>query len=138
MRKQGAVCEMQESPWVQKITAHTGRVFEHSGSFLTVLGAVMFFAGVIAIVEFPCSAAVPVIFAGILAEAGLSALSYLSYIGLFILFYLLDEILIFAIAAYRLKIWMTNGTFTKWAVLGEALILIGIGVFYAGALLGVL
>jgi thiol-disulfide isomerase/thioredoxin len=135
MRKQGAVCQFSESPWIQKITEQTGKAFENPRGVLGLFGAVIVFATVVAVVEFPCSAAVPVIFAGILADMGLSTLSYLSHIGLFVLFYMLDEIVIFGIAAYKLKLWMMNGTFTKWAVLGEAVLLIGIGVFYLGTLL---
>ena len=87
--------------------------------------------------NFPCSAAVPVVFAGMLVEAGLSTTSYLAHIALFVLFYMLDELIIFGVAAYRLKLWMTSGAFTKWAVLAEALILILIGLWYLSTILGV-
>jgi len=136
MLKQGAVCELQQSPLINKLMEHTGSVFTRRGKLLTAASAVLVFAAVVAVVEFPCSAAVPLVFAGILADAGLSTVSYLSHIGLFVLFYMLDELFVFGIAAYRLKLWMTSGTFTKWAVLGEAAILIGIGGWYLGAALG--
>jgi hypothetical protein len=60
----------------------------------------------------------------------------IAYIALFVLFYMLDEIIIFAIAAYRLKLWMTSGTFTKYAVLAEAIILIIISAIFIGPLIG--
>lgn len=138
MSKQGAVCQLQESPFIAKLSEHTSRAFEHPGRLLSVFGAVLAFAAVVAIVEFPCSAAVPVVFAGILAETGMSTVAYLLHIGLFVLFYLLDELIIFGIAAYKLKLWMMNGTFTKWAVLAEGLILLAIGVFYALGIAGLL
>ncbi len=136
MQKEGAVCEMQESKIVNSLMSKTTSAFENKTKILAVLGSVFVFAAVLAIVEFPCSAAVPVVFAGVLSDAGLKTLGYLSYISLFVLFYMLDEIIIFGIAAYKLKLWMTNGKFTKYAVLAEALILIGIGVFYVGIVLG--
>jgi thiol-disulfide isomerase/thioredoxin len=138
MKTQGAQCELQESKLITKMMSHTTAAFEQKTKFFGIVAAVLFFAAVVAVVEFPCSAAVPVVFAGILAEAGMSTVAYLSHIGLFVLFYLLDEIIIFGIAAYRLKLWMTSGTFTKYAVLAEALILLGIGVFYLGATVGLL
>lgn len=138
MRKMGAVCEMQESPLINRLMERTGTAFENKARLLEVLGAVLVFAAVLAIVEFPCSAAVPVVFAGMLVDAGLSTFAYLAHIGLFILFYMLDEIIIFAIAAYKLKLWMMNGSFTKSAALAEALILFGIGLWYLGTIVGVL
>jgi len=138
MRSQGAVCQLQESPFIARLSEHTSRAFEHPGRLLSVFGAVLVFAAVVAIVEFPCSAAVPVVFAGILADTGMSTLAYLLHIGLFVIFYLLDELIIFGIAAYKLKLWMLNGTFTKWAVLAEGVILFAIGLFYALGMLGLL
>lgn len=136
MRGEGAVCTFTESKWITKVTERTGKAFEDTTRLLSVFSAVVVFAAVVAIVEFPCSAAVPLVFAGILADAGLSFVGYLGHIGLFVLFYMLDELIIFGLAAYRLKLWMTSGAFTKWAVLGEALILLGIGVYYLGTFIG--
>ncbi len=138
MRTQGPVCDMQESTLIQRLMDRTSSVFEQKTQLLGVLGAVMVFATVLAIVEFPCSAAVPVVFAGMLADAGLSTGAYLGHIGLFVLFYMLDELIIFGVAAYRLKLWMMNGSFTKNAALAEALILLGIGAWYLSTLLGLL
>lgn len=135
MRKQGALCELQESKLINRLMEKTGKALQDNTKLLGLIGIVLVFAAVVAIVEFPCSAATPLIFAGILADSGLSTLAYLLHIGLFIIFYMLDEILIFAIAAYRLKLWMTSGTFTKYAVLAEALILIVIGGIYLNATL---
>ncbi|MBP9749700.1 MAG: hypothetical protein KBD21_03140 [Candidatus Pacebacteria bacterium] len=136
MRGQGAVCTFQESTWITKVTERTGKAFENATRLVSVLGSVVVFAAVVAIVEFPCSAAVPLVFAGMLADAGVSTVAHMAYIGLFVLFYMLDELIIFGLAAYRLKLWMMNGTFTKWAVLGEALILLSIGLLYLGTFLG--
>jgi len=136
MRKQGPLCEFQESKLINRFMERTENAFQNNTKLLGILGTVLVFAAVVAIVEFPCSAAVPVVFAGMLAEAGLSTVAYLSHIALFVLFYLLDEIVIFGIAAYRLKLWMTSGTFTKYAVLGEALILMFIGAYYLATMFG--
>jgi hypothetical protein len=138
MRKMGAVCEMQDSPLINRLMERTGRAFEDRTKLLGILGAVLVFATVLAIVEFPCSAAVPVVFAGMLADAGMSTASYLMHIGLFILFYMLDELLIFSVAVYKLKLWMMNGSFTKNATAAEALILFAIGFWYLGTLFGLL
>ena len=134
MMKQGAVCELQESKLINSMMQRTGKAFEDNTKLLSLIGSVLLFAAVIAIVEFPCSAATPLVFAGILSSSGISMMMQTVYIGVFVLFYMLDEIIIFAIAAYRLKLWMTSGTFTKYAVLTEAVILIGIGLLYVSPL----
>ncbi len=136
MRGEGSVCTFSESKWITMVTERTGRAFEDTTRLVSVFASVVVFAAVVAIVEFPCSAAVPLVFAGILANAELSTIANFGYISLFVLFYMLDELVIFGLAAYRLKLWMTSGTFAKWAVLGEALILLGIGVYYLGTFLG--
>jgi hypothetical protein len=138
MRNAGAICEMQESPFINRLMERTGHAFEHNTTLVGVLGAVLMFAAVLAVIEFPCSAAVPVVFAGVLADAGLSTFSYLAHIALFVLFYRLDELIIFAVAAYKLKLWMMSGSFTKRAALAEALILLGIGAWYLSTLLGII
>ncbi len=135
MRKQGAVCELSESPLIARLSAHTAHAFTDKTALLSLLGLVALFALVVAVVEFPCSAAVPVAFAALLADAGVSTVSYLTHIALYVFMYMLDELIIFGVAAWRLKLWMTSGSFTKWAVLAEAFILLGIGVWYAVALL---
>jgi thiol-disulfide isomerase/thioredoxin len=130
MLKHGAVCEFQESKIVARLMEKTGKAFEDNTKLFTLLGSVLLFAFVLTVVEFPCSAATPLVFAGVLSGSGIGTFSKVMYIALFILFYMLDEIIVFAVAAYRLKIWMTNGKFTKYAVLAEALILIIIGLVY--------
>jgi len=130
MRKEGAVCQLQESRLIARLMEKTGRSFKDNTKILALVGVVLLFATVVAVVEFPCSAATPLIFAGILADTGLSTIAYISHIALFVLFYMIDEIFIFTIAAYRLKLWMTNGAFTKYAVLAEAVILFAIGGVY--------
>jgi len=136
MRKQGAMCELSESKFINKLMERTGKAFEDNTKLLGLLGVVLLFSAVLTIVEFPCSAATPLVFAGVLSSAGLSMSTQIAYIALFVLFYMLDEIIIFAIAAYRLKLWMTSGTFTKYAVLAEAIILIIISAIFIGPLIG--
>ncbi len=135
MQKTGAVCTMAELPLLTRLSDRTMRAFTDKTALLGLLGLVVAFAAVVAMVEFPCSAAVPVAFAALLADAGLTGLGYLSHIALFVFAYMLDELVIFGIAAWRLKLWLSSGAFTKWAVLAEAFILLGIGVWYLLALL---
>jgi len=130
-KKYGPTCEIQKSNglmarFTEKMKK---RLDKESGALLLVL-TILLFAAIITIVEFPCSAAVPVIFAGILSQAGLPGWQYLSYIALFILFYMLDEIIIFLIAFFTLNLKITSNKFTTWIALVEAIVLFALGLYY--------
>lgn len=97
---------------------------------LTLVGTLLLFGAFITIVEFPCSAAVPVVYAGILANKGLGVTAYLSYIVLFVLFYLLDELVVFGIAVSKMTIWLESPKFVTWVTFIEAIVLILLGAYY--------
>jgi hypothetical protein len=105
-------------------------MFENPKSIWALITGVLLFAAAITIIEFPCSAAIPVVFAGILSNAELSGFTYLLYIALFILFYMLDELIVFAIAVYKMHLWLTSPKFTTWITFIEAVILTGLGLYY--------
>lgn len=130
-RRQGVTCDADESPFVSRASKWVKRLFENRTSVLALLVAVIVFAVVLTVVEFPCSAAVPVMFAGILAKAELSMAAWIGYIALFVLFYLLDELIVFGIAVYKLHLWMASPKFTIWAALIEGVALLVIGLYYA-------
>jgi len=50
--------------------------------------------------------------------------------GLFLLFYLIDEILIFAIAAWQMRLVFTSPNLTIWATFLETLLLLTLGTYY--------
>ena len=64
-----------------------------------VILSIIALAFIVNSVEFVCSAAIPAIFTQILALSGLSPLRYYLYIGLYTLFFMLDDLIIFGMAA---------------------------------------
>lgn len=131
IRKHGPTCEIETG---QKITdKFTNKIKNHiekpNNAFATV-GIILIFAAVLTIVEFPCSAVIPVAFASILTQSQLSVFTYLFYIIIFVLFYLLDELIIFLIAVFKMDIWLASDKFTKWSTLIESVILFLIGLYY--------
>ena len=129
-RKQGPVCETVTNKTVTKFSLKMQETLKHPKKIFAVIAAVLLFAAVITLVEFPCSAAIPVVFAGILAKAQLAPSLFLLYISLFIVFYMLDEILIFLIALSTLKLWLASPKFVTWITLVEAIILFAFGLYY--------
>ena len=86
-RKKGAQCNIQNTRVMKRLSDRIQKVLQsEKKSILTIALSVLLFSMIITIVEFPCSAAVPLFFAGALAEAHLGFFHYLAYLALFILF----------------------------------------------------
>jgi thiol-disulfide isomerase/thioredoxin len=133
LRKRGPACEQEiGSSIASKFSAKLQNILKESStsSLFVVMGLIFSFAFVITVVEFPCSAVIPVAFAAVLAEAGLSTFQYLFYISIFVLFYLLDEIIVFLVAFFTSKIWLSSPRVFKWIILLEAVILFFLGFYY--------
>jgi len=133
LRKKGPTCQSGAGGSLSaKFLARIKDLLQNSSSssFFLLIGAIFAFAFVITVVEFPCSAVVPVAFAAVLAEAELSGFHYFLYIALFILFYLLDEIIVFSAAFLTSKVWLSSSKFLKWIILSEAIILFFLGFYY--------
>jgi len=130
-KKYGPTCETSAGDGIiSRLSSKFQQSFKESRNIILLLGSVLLFAGIITIVEFPCSAIIPVAFAGVLAQSGLSTFSYLLYIALFIVFYMLDEIIIFLIAFFTMKIWLASSRAITWITLLEAIILLALGFYY--------
>jgi len=134
-KKQGAVCEVGESKLSQKLNKKFKDSFKKTANIAALSGSIILFAAIITIIEFPCSAYLPVIFAGTLAEAELSSSSYLFYLLIFVFFYMLDEIIIFLVAVWTKKIWIASGKFMIAASLIASIVLLLLGLYYFFGLL---
>jgi len=130
-RKYGPTCGITPGQGIMaKFSAKFQDTLKSSANILILLGIVFLFAAIITIIEFPCSAVVPVAFAGVLAQSGLSTASYLFYIVIYLFFYMLDEIIVFLIAFFTMKIWLSSSKAITWITLSEAIILFVLGVYY--------
>ncbi|MDC7789415.1 glutaredoxin family protein [Rhodoplanes sp. TEM] len=94
------------------------------GSIALVIGL----AVTVNAVEFVCSAALPAIFTHILSLADLTALAHYGYIALYVLFFMLDDLVIFGLAAMAAERVLD----TRWAAVSRGVggvVLIGLGVW---------
>lgn len=127
-RKQGATCN--SGGIIAKLSPKVEKIFANKKSIAILIGVVILFAAAVTIIEFPCSAFLPVLFASILVEANLSMSSTISYMSLFILFYMLDEVIIFLIAFFTMRIKIVSPKFINIFNLIAALIFLFLGSFY--------
>ncbi|MDD3710981.1 MAG: glutaredoxin [Patescibacteria group bacterium] len=126
--KQGATCS--SSGIIAKLSPKVEKIFSSKKSIIVLLGVVILFAAAITIIEFPCSAFLPVLFASILVEAEISLPKTISYMAIFILFYMLDELIIFLIAFFTMRIKIVSPKFINFFNLLAALIFLFLGIFY--------
>ncbi len=130
-KKQGLTCGIGPTQKIEgKFTEKFKKMITKNKTVLPILFSIFVFAVVITVVEFPCSAAVPVVFAGMLSKAELSTFSYLFYIALYVIFYMLDELTVFLIAFFTMKLWMSSPKFIIWITLAESIILFLLGGYY--------
>lgn len=130
-KKRGAVCESGTGEKLfSRFSSKFQKTLKESGNIFLLIGGVVLFAGIIAIVEFPCSAAVPVVFAGLLAQSQLPTFYYLLYIIAYLVFYTLDEIIVFLVALFTMKVWLASNKTMIWITLSESIILFILGIYY--------
>jgi len=130
-RKKDQTCDMhQENKIVARHSLKIQEAFKQSGKIWGLIIGVLIFASVITIVEFPCSAVIPVLFAGIMAHAKISILAYILNLVIYLFFYMLDEIIVFLIAVFTMNIKIASGKAMKWLNLVEAIVLFGLGIYY--------
>jgi thiol-disulfide isomerase/thioredoxin len=100
--------------------------------FAIFLGTIILAAGV-TILEIPCTAGLPLLWANMVANSTISSAGYYTLLGIYMLIYLLDEIVLFAIAIFTLKISKMEEKHGKVLKLFSGLLIFGIGVSFAVA-----
>ena len=100
-------------------------------SFVLALLGIMALAFSINLIELACSAGLPVLFTQILAINHLSGFEYGLYIFLYLLFFIIDDLVIFIIAMVTLKITGISNKYTKYSHLIGGIIMLIIGLLMA-------
>jgi hypothetical protein len=126
--RQGATCN--SGGLIAKITPKIEKIFSQKKNIAILVGVIALFAIAVTIIEFPCSAFLPVLFTSILVEADISFSQSVLYIGIYLLLYMLDEIIIFLIAALTMRIKIISPKFINIFSLIAAIIFFFLGTYY--------
>lgn len=139
-RKKDNGCEVVDSKKRKSILSRTKRIIAHvddtnhktfwqkEGGFILALLGIMGLAISVNLIELACSSGLPLIFTQILAYNDLSNLQYILYILLYIVFFLIDDIVIFIIAMTTLKVTGISTKYNKLSHLIGGMIMILIGI----------
>ncbi len=127
----GPSCKTSDSKLARTAISNLKKSFEEPGKrFHLLIGSIMFFAAVITIVELPCSVGIPIAFAGILVESGVSLTAYIFYILLYLFFYMLIELIIFVGAVLTKKIWFAHSKAVTLVTFLGAMVLFYLAFYY--------
>ena len=94
---------------------------------IAILGISVVAAGV-NMIELACSFGLPLAFTKILTSWNLPKLSYYFYLIVYIIFYMIDDFIIFLIAVYTLKMTQASEKYLKVITLVSGLVLLGLGI----------
>jgi len=128
-------CKASDDDGKEKTMGQIDKVI-NSPLTLATVGAIILLAFSVNSIEFVCSAAIPAIFTQVLALNNLSAIEYYSYILLYTFFFMLDDLIIFGLAAFA----VTSGVGEKYAsyckiIGGAILFILGLLLLFAPNLL---
>lgn len=105
-----------------------GSFWKSEGSFILALIGVIGLAISVNLIELACSSGLPLIFTQILAINDLNSLQYFLYIIIYIIFFLIDDIVIFALAMKSLKVTGISTKYNKLSHLIGGIIMLLIGI----------
>ena len=94
---------------------------------LMLLGVAVVAAG-INLVELVCSLGFPLVFTKMLTSFNLSISSYYSYLLIYILFYMIDDLIIFALAIWTLRITQVSKKYLRVIKLVSGIVLLILGL----------
>lgn len=126
-RKKDSGCQVIDEKKRKNIISKIKKFTSEKNFFLALIGIVILAASV-NIVELACSAGLPVLFTNILAVNNITGFSSLLYILLYILFFLLDDLIIFIGAILTFKVTGLTTKYTKFSHLIGAIIMVIIGI----------
>jgi hypothetical protein len=125
--KKPAVCANAADPKRKKVFDKIKNITRQN-NFYFALGGIILLAFAVNLVELICSAGLPVIFTQILAMSDLAAWQYYSYIALYILVFMADDLFVFFAAMITLKMAGATSKYQKASHLIGGVLMLAIGL----------
>lgn len=125
--KKDVGCEVVDKNKRKNIINKIKKFTSEKSLFLAIIGIIALAISV-NFIELACSAGLPLLFTEILALNELSGMTYFIYILIYILFYLLDDIIIFSIAVITYKVTGISNKYSKYSHLIGGIIMLIIGL----------
>jgi hypothetical protein len=127
LKSKEAGCEVVDEKKRKKLFARIKK-FTHQKSFILAMFGVIVLAISVNFIELTCSAGLPVLFTNILALNNLSTIEYTIYFALYILFFLIDDLIVFIIAMATLQLTGLSNKYGKYSHLIGGILMLIIGI----------
>ena len=126
-RKLEPGCEVTNDKQRSKIMERVKNIVKKQNLFLALIGVITL-AVTVNLIELACSAGLPLLFTQILAYNELSTGAYFFYIGVYILLFLIDDLVIFTIAMVSMRVTGISNKYSKISTLIGGIIMLLIGI----------
>lgn len=123
-------CDVTDKEERKKIMKKIKKITSNQKFVLSILG-IMALAASVNILELLCSLGLPVIFTNVLAINHLSTIEYGIYILIYLVFFLIDDIIVFTIAMMSMKIKGISNKYTKYSHLIGGILMVLLGILMA-------
>ena len=127
IKSKNSGCEIVDSKKRKNIFSKIKK-FTSEKSFILALFGIIGLAISVNLVELACSAGLPLIFTELLAINNVSGFIKFIYIGIYIIFFLIDDIIVFTISMYTMKATGISTKYGKYSHLIGGLIMLLIGL----------
>lgn len=124
--KKADVCEISQDVKKQKILDKLKTITKKDKFWLAVIGMIMI-AVAVNLFELLCSAGFPAIYTKVLAMNQLPLWQYYGYLLLYLFMFMLDDVIVFAIAMLTLQTVVFGKKYNKYSVLVGGLFMLAIG-----------
>ena len=127
IKQKGDGCEVVNDERRDKIFTKIRNFTSENSYWLSILGMIGL-AITINMIELLCSAGLPVIYTQILTMNELPSISYYLYLGGYVLFFMLDDMIVFGTAVLTMKLTGISTRFAKVTHIIGAILMIVIGI----------
>lgn len=125
-RKEEVSCEVIDDNKRKKMFTRIRKFTEENNLFLALLGVIVL-AFSVNVVELACSTVFPAMFLEILSVNSIIGMEKILYILLYVLFYMIDDLVVFLIAVFTLKLSGTSNKYNKYFKLLSGIIMFLVG-----------
>ena len=126
-RKEVAGCTVVDDKKRKKLITRMKKIINNKSFILSLIGIIIL-ATSVNLIELACSLGFPVIFTEILSINNVVGLTKIIYLLIYILFYMLDDIVVFSISMFTLEATGITNKYNKLCTLISGLIMMFIGL----------
>ncbi|MFW5793954.1 MAG: hypothetical protein ACOCV1_00490 [Bacillota bacterium] len=129
-------CEVTDENQRKKLSTKIKQIVNKENLLLAILGVIVI-SITVNFIELACSLGLPLFYTSLLALHNLSSLARVFYILVYVLFFIIDDLVIFFIAIFTLRLTGISNRYVKYTHLigGIIMLLIGLGLLFFPELL---